>query len=170
MKKIYQECDLLLSELYKFDKSIISFGPPINDDRLELFEKEIGFSFPLDFKYLLKKHNRIVLAGTEVYGHDEKLRGTSIDEVYKYEHSKEVHNAMPKEFLPFSPDGRGNHYCLNLSKLVKGICPIVFWQHDFTYKSTEDVEECNDSFISWIKEVMIEWALEDYNYDGTEKE
>ncbi len=118
MKTIFQECDLLLTELYKFDESIISLGPPIGDERLELFEKEIGFNLPLDFKYIFKKHNRIVLAGTEIYGLAKELRGTSLDIIYKYEHSKEVHNAMPNEFLPFSPDGRGNHYCINLSKLV----------------------------------------------------
>ena len=139
---IFRECDLLITELYKFDESIISLGSPINDERLELFEKEIGFYLSLDFKYILKKHNRIVLAGTEIYGLDKELRGTSLDEVYQYEHNKEVYNAMPNEFLPFSPDGRGNHYCLNLSKLVNGVCPVVFWQHDFIYKNIEEVEEC----------------------------
>jgi hypothetical protein len=169
MEDIYRECDLLLTKLYKFDESIIYLGSPINDERLELFEKEIGFYLSLDFKYILKKHNRIVLSGTEIYGLDRELRGNSLDEVYQYEHNKEVRNAMPNEFLPFSPDGRGNHYCLNLSKLVNGVCPVVFWQHDFIYENIEEVEESNGSFINWIKEVMIEWTLEDYNYDGSEK-
>ncbi len=53
---------------------------------------------------------------------------------------------------------------------MNGACPVVFWQHDFIYRNTGEAEECNDSFINWIKEVMIEWTLEEYNYDGTGKE
>ena len=168
MEDIFRKCDLLITELYKFDNSISFLGPPINDERLEIFEKELGFYISIDFKYILKKHNRIVLAGTEIYGLNKSLRGTSLDEVYEYEHGN-VSNKMPSEFLPFSPDGRGNHYCLNLSKLINGVCPVVFWQHDFIYKNIEEVEECNENFTTWVEEVMIEWTLEDYNYDGTEK-
>ncbi len=169
MEEIFEECDLLIAELYKFDTSIIYLGPAINDERLEIFEKEVGLEFPSDFKYIIKRHNGISLTGTEIYGLEKELRGSSLDELYRYEHQEEIYNAMPNEFLPFSPDGRGNHYCLNLSKLINGICPVVFWQHDFIYKNIEEVEECNDNFISWIKEVMIEWTLQEYNYDGTEK-
>ena len=121
MKGIFKECDLLISELYKFDTSIIYLGPAINDERLEIFEKDIGFEFPLDFKYIIKRHNGISLTGTEIYGLDKELRGSSLDEVYRYEHQEEIYNAMPNKFLPFSPDGRGNHYCINLSKLINGI-------------------------------------------------
>jgi len=169
MENIIKACTSLLVELHKFNDSIIFLGPKIEDKRLEIFEKDIGFELALDFKYIVTAHNGISLSGTEIYGLDKELRGSSLDEVYKYEHNAEIYNAMPKHFLPFSPDGRGNHYCLNLSKLKNGLCPVVFWQHDFIYKSIEEVEECNDEFISWVKEIMIESALEDYNYDGSER-
>jgi len=169
MDDIVKACDLLLLELYKFDDSMTSLGPQINDNRMEVFEENIGFKLPLDFKYIIKKHNGISLSGTEIYGLDDALRGSSLDEVYQYERSMEIYNPMPREFLPFSPDGRGNHYCLNLSKLLGDICPVVFWQHDLIYNNVEEVEECNGSLMSWIQEVMIDWTLEDYDYDGTEK-
>jgi hypothetical protein len=76
---------------------------------------------------------------------------------------------MPKYFLPFSPDGYGNHYCLDFSRIKNEICPIVFWQHDFKYENLTEVETCNNSFVDWVNEVLIEWTLEEYNYDGTEK-
>ena len=167
MKDLIKECDELSIELQKFDESLISFGEAIDDDRLEIFEDRIKFQLPTDFKYLYKKHNGIVLSGTEIYGIDKKFRGLSLDEVYEFEHNDEIFNKMPNEFLPFSPDGRGNHYCLNLSKLKNGICPVVFWQHDFIYENLLHVEECNNDFIGWIKEVMIDWTLEDY--DGSYK-
>lgn len=157
-----------LEELYKFSPEILYLGENIIDSRIEDFEKNIGQILPDDFKYIIKKHNRITLAGTEVYGISSELRGNSLDKIYSFEHS-EVENPMPKNFLPFSPDGQGNHYCLDLSKLENNLCPVVFWQWDFEYENIEDVEVCNDNFVEWIDEVMIEWTLQTYNYDGTEK-
>jgi len=164
---ITEECNIVLDELSKFSPDLFYLGLPINDARLELFEKQLHLELPSDFKYLLKKHNGFSLDGTEVYGLDEAFRGSSLDTVYHFEHF-DVGNPMPGAFFPFSPDGFGNHYCLDLSQLKEERCPVVFWQHDADYESY-DVETCNESFISWVKEVMIDWTLEDYNYDGTEK-
>lgn len=166
--EIDKKCELTLHELYKFDGKILDLGPKIFDSRLEKLEEMINNILPEDFKYILKKHNGIDLAGTEIYGLSPELKGNSIDEIYKFEHS-EVENPMPEYFLPFSPDGQGNHYCLDLSKLENNICPIVFWQWDVEYESIEEVEVCNSSFTDWIDEVMIQWTLKIYNYDGTEK-
>ncbi|TSD67144.1 SMI1/KNR4 family protein [Inquilinus sp. KBS0705] len=168
MADIIKHSDHIIAELTKFDSEIALLGPPITDNRLEDFERHINLKLPLDFKYMLSVHNGISLAGVEIYGIDEALQGSSLDAVYKFEHF-EVGHKMPAHFLPFSPDGRGNHYCLNLSKIKDDQCPVVFWQWDFEYESIDDVEECNINFLSWVKEVMIGWTLEDYNYDGTEK-
>ena len=95
--------------------------------------------------------------GTEVIGFKIEEFGESIGNIYEFEHFKAAHK-MPLEFLPFSPDGRGNHYCLNLSNMSNGICPVVFWQWDFDYASISDVEECNGNFLEWVEEVLIEWG------------
>ncbi|WP_312186883.1 hypothetical protein [Sphingobacterium sp.] len=39
----------------------------------------------------------------------------------------------------------------------------------YDYSSIEDVEQRNDNFLSWIEEVMIEWNLEDHNYDVADR-
>jgi hypothetical protein len=166
--QIISDCDNILSELSKFSNEILFLGEPIADQRIVEFEKQIGFKLSPDFKYILTKHNSFSLSGTEVLGLDKKLRGSSLDSVYFFEHG-EVGNAMPKEFSPFSPDGAGNHYCLDLSRLEDNLCPVVFWQRDYLYLDKEDVETCYNNFIEWIKEVMIEWTLEDTNYDGSKK-
>lgn len=168
MKTIFKQCDLVIKELSRFSAEILFLGNNICDERLEQFESEIKFDLPEDFKYILKKHNGFSLSGTQVYGLDKEFRGASINEIYRFEHH-EVDNKMPSYILPFSPDGRGNHYCLNLSKNNNGICPVIFWQWDLKNILIDQREECNDNFISWVKEVMIEWTLEDYNYDGSEK-
>lgn len=168
MNNIRERCDILLNELYRFSKEVIDFGDSIDDNRLEIFEKEIDFRMPFEYKYIISKHNGISLLGTEIIGIDKSYNESSLDAVYKFEHSIATHK-MPKEFLPFSPDGRGNHYCLNLAKINGGMCPVVFWQWDYEYVSIDEVEETNESLLSWTKEVMIDWKLERYNYDGTPK-
>ena len=166
---IKKECESVLNELLKFSDDILSLGKPISDERLEHFERDINYEFPFDFKYFLKKFNGFSLCGVEVFGLGNEFKESSLDRIYDFEHSQ-IENKMPSQFLPFSNDGRGNHYCLDLSRLnEEKICPIVFWQWDFKYKSITDVETCNESFGDWVEEVMIEWAKEDYNYDGTEK-
>ncbi|QOW10077.1 SMI1/KNR4 family protein [Kaistella flava (ex Peng et al. 2021)] len=166
--EIIEKCNKTLEELYKFSTDILYLGEDIRDSRIENLEEEIGFKLPKDFIYIIKKHNGITLAGTEVYGLSVDLKGNSLDAIYKFEHF-EVENIMPKNFFPFSPDGQGNHYCLDLSKLENNTCPVLFWQWDFEYENLEDVEVCNDNFIDWVQEVMIKWTLQTYNYNGTEK-
>ena len=157
-----------LEKLKKFSPLILELGGPILDDRIEKFEIKIGCRLPEDFKYFLRQHNSISLMGDNVYGLGEEMKGSSLDKVYEIEHF-EVENPMPKELLPFSPDGRGNHYCLDLSNISNGFAPVLFWQHDLDYDSKDEIEITNDSFSDWVQEVLINWTLEDYNYDGSEK-
>lgn len=157
MDELKEECERVLTELYSFSSKVLYLGPHIIDDRIEDFEKEIGFLLPEDFKYLLKKHNGFSVLGTGVKGFRNLETGESISEMYHFEHFETAHK-MPIEFLPFSPDGFGNHYCLHLGKLTEGICPVVFWQWDYEYVSISEVEECNGNFLEWIEEVIIEWG------------
>jgi cell wall assembly regulator SMI1 len=140
-------CELTLRNLYKFSKSLLYTGDSIDDNRIENFEQQIGYILPLDYKYIIKKHNGITLAGTEIYGLSNELRDNSVDKIYGFEHF-EVDNPMPDIFLPFSPDGQGNHYCLDLSNLKDNLCPVVFWQWDIEYDSIADVEVCNTNLLS----------------------
>lgn len=168
MENLILDCENTFTELSQFSDSILSLGNPIDDDRLEVFEKKIDYIFPFDFKFFLKRSNGFSLLGKEVFGIGSEFKGSSLTAIYDYEHTQ-VQNKMPLYFLPFSADGRGNHYCLDLNRLKDQVCPVVFWQWDYEYASLEEVETCNDSFVSWVKEVVIEWTLETYNYDGSEK-
>lgn len=169
MDDIIREGKTVIEILNRFSDDIITLGEPINDNRIEAFEQQISFVLPIDFKFIIKTYNGISLMGVEVLGIAEQLRGSSLDAVYKFEHFEVLSNPMPDCFVPFSPDGRGNYYCFNLKKLQDGLCPVVFWQHDYKYNDISEVEESHSNFIEWINEVMIFWTLEDYNYDGTEK-
>jgi hypothetical protein len=72
--------------------------------------------------------------------------------------------------LPFSPDGRGNFYCFDTRDCDNNnSCSVVFWTSNYEYNDDDQPEQTNLSFSDWIEEVMIEWTLESYNYDGSEK-
>lgn len=163
-----EKCDKALKELYKFSTDVIFLGEPIDVDQLKKLEAQIGYTLPLDFSYILKKHNSISVLGTTVYGFHQSFGEASIDKIYHFKHEA-VENPMFPELLPFSPDGGGNHYCFDLSNMQHGLCPVVFWQHDFIYKDKKEVEVCNANFADWVQEVMIDWVLEHTNYDGSPK-
>ena len=156
------------NNLLKFSSTVLTLEKKIVDNRIENFENEIGFSLPKDFKYFIKNSNGFSLRATSVNGIGEEYLENSLDKIYAFEHY-ETGNPMPQHFLPFSPDGFGNFYCLDLSRIENETCPIIFWQHDFIYDNLDEVETCNKNFAEWVNEVMIEWTLEEINFDGIEK-
>lgn len=142
--------------LLKFDEILLNLGKPISDDRLEKFEQKIGHDLTAEFKYIMKKHNGLSVSGCDIYGIGEEFKNGSLDKMYDLI-SKYYQDFIPKSFIPFSPDGAGNYYCLDLSRSSGDICPIVFYQSNYEYADLTDVETCNNSLEDWINEVMIEW-------------
>ena len=112
----------LISELLKFSDDILEMGNSIDDSRIEDFEKYHNLTLPNDFKKFIKKVNGFSLMGTEVYGFD-MTKSESIETVYQFEHF-EVRVPQYSYLVPFSPDGRGNFYCLDVSKLTNDSCLI----------------------------------------------
>jgi len=157
------------NHLRRFNEFPLTLGEPILDNRLEEFENKYGIKLTSEFKYIYRKHNGFGLSGVEVMGLGEEFRGGSLDKYYEMMH-KYFQNFIPKEFVPISRDGWGNYYCLDLSRCTSKICPIVFWQHDYEYSVLSDIETCNNSFAEWIDEVMIDWTLQEYDYEGSRKD
>jgi cell wall assembly regulator SMI1 len=146
----------------------LTLGEPIHDNRLNLFEDKYGIKLTTEFKFMLQRHNGFSLSGTEVNGLGNELRAQSLDRLYEQVQSN-YQKFMPKEIIPFSADGAGNYYCLDLTRSVNEICPIIFYQHDYEYNDINDIETCNSNFAEWIDEVMITWTLEQYDYNGASK-
>ena len=168
MNDITNQCEAVLKELGRFSNDVAFLGTAIIDNRLNEFEEKLGFTLPVDFKYIIACYNGVSLDGTEIYGLGDVFRKASLDKIYDFEHFV-VENKMPLHFVPFSPDGRGNHYCLDLSQMVDGVCLIKFWQWNFSYNDIAEVETTHGNFVEWINDVMIDWTLEDINYDGSLK-
>jgi SMI1/KNR4 family protein SUKH-1 len=59
---------------------------------------------------------------------------------------------MPHHLVPIQPDGLGNHWCLDTSRLTAGICPVVFWNHD---GGPEQIpEHAHDTFLDFLEAVI----------------
>lgn len=157
-----------IEELKKFSKTILSTNESVSENLISEFEKKYNLELPEEYKIFLKNYNGIDLDGTQIFGIKEKGNLYSLEECYLSEHY-EVENEMPLYLVPFSPDGGGNHYCFDTRLIDETSCQIIFWQHDFSYSDESPPEIVNASLAVWIKEVMIDWTLEDYNYDGTQK-
>lgn len=155
-------------ELHKFDDELVEFNPPVDPQLIIEFEKRHMVRLPNDYKKLIHLTNGFSLMGSEVLGLDPKQNVNSLENVYQFEHYK-VGNPQPEYLIPFCNDGRGNHYCFDTKKInSEGNSEIVFWQHDIDY-SLGDPEIVNADLTEWVQEVVIDWTLEDYNYDGTKK-
>lgn len=159
-----------MSELSKFDTSVLELNNPIASSQLiKEFENKFDVILPQEYKDLLSIHNGIFVMGDGILGIDLDNR-RDLYNTYYFEHF-EVENTMPRYFIPFSPDGFGNHYCFDTRVQTNGgySNQIVFWQHDYLYDKGEYPEVTHESLTDFIREVMIDWILEDYDYNGNEK-
>lgn len=165
---IHYAMDSLISVLRRFSEHVLGMGSSIDDDRIEEFEQYRQIVLPNDFKQFIKRVNGFELMGTEVYGFDNG-EVNAIENVYYFEHF-EVIIPQYDYLVPFSPDGRGNFYCLDTAhRAENGDCSVVFWVSNYEYSHENSPEITHHNFLEWVQEVVIDWTLEDYNYDGSEK-
>ncbi len=158
----------VLREVLKFSPKMFTLHEGIEEYRIIQFEKNHNVVLPNDYKMFLKKTNGLDFMGIVVFGIYDGSAYFSLDKSYKFEHY-DVDNAMPMNLIPFSPDGGGNHYCFDSSNCDSNSCKIVFWQHDLVYTLHNPPEIVNGSFTKWMKEVIIDWTLEDYDYEGNKR-
>lgn len=155
----------LVLELQKFSKEIITFWRPVNLNDIEIFKNKTKLELPNDYIEFLKFTNGLQLYTNTIYGiNNPKL---DLYEAFEYEQA-DSGNPMYEYLIPFASDGGGNHYCFDTTKIDLESSVIVFWQHDYHYSAQDSPEITNISFSHWVKEVLIEWNLENYDYDGNE--
>lgn len=153
----------VLEQLHLFSEEVVEFKPPVVPEEVSAFEEKHGIVLPEDYKYLLSVTNGLSLMGDCILGIGNPTRSEDLESVCHIEHF-ECGNPMPLHLIPFLPDGFGNHYCFDVHH-----GNIVFWQHDVDYtKSSPDVVYSELSEL--LQEIFIDWTLESFNYDGSEKE
>lgn len=158
----------VIEELTLFSERVLKLNPPINVQKIAEFERQFNVKLPEDYILFLKRFNGISLMGSIVYGIEEELNPLSLSRNFIVEH-REVANPMFDYLIPFSPDGYGSHYCFDIRTMNNNLCNVVFWQFDYHYTEDDPPEIANASFTEWMKEVVIDWTLQDYDYNGNER-
>jgi cell wall assembly regulator SMI1 len=156
----------VIAELLKFSDDVLQVFPPVEEGDVQQFEIEHSLELPLDYKTLLQITDGFSLMGTEVYGISGQGK-MSLAQVYRIEHH-EVAVAQYAHLIPFNNDGRGNFYCFDTSAITQdnSSCAIIFWVSNYQYSANDQPEKTHDNFTNWVKECVIEWTLEDYDYSG----
>ena len=154
--------DSVLEQLHLFSVGVVEFRPPVKLEDVSAFETKYGIVLPEDFKYLLGKTNGFSLMGDCILGLGYPASSEDLESVFHFEHF-ESNNPMPLHLIPFLPDGFGNHYCFDIH-----LGNIVFWQHDVDY-SVHSPEVVYSELSELLQEIFIDWTLESYNLDGSEK-
>jgi len=159
--------DIVIDEILKFSTTVLTVIDGVAGNKIGAFQEKYVLNLPNDYKTFLRRTNGLDLMGTAVYGIHDETAYMSLGRAFNVEHY-EVANEMPIHLIPFSPDGGGNHYCFDSGRCNTESCKIVFWQHDLSYTEEKPPETVNNSFAEWARQVLVDWTLEDYDYNGNE--
>lgn len=156
----------IITELLKFSEDVLQLHNPAKEGDIRQFEIDHHLQLPLDYRTLLQTTDGFALMSTEVYGVSREGK-MSLAEIYHIEHYLV---AIPQytHLVPFCNDGGGNFYCFDTSTTTQdGLsCGIVFWVSNYQYSLDDQPEKTHDGFTNWVQECVIDWTLEDYDYNG----
>ncbi|MGH1364165.1 MAG: SMI1/KNR4 family protein [Calditrichia bacterium] len=158
----------VIKEIFKYDNAI-TLDSEVSEGEILSLESKLGQSLPTDFKSFLKRINGLEMFSESIYGIYKNKPGLDLYSNYLWE-LEESDNPILPHLLPISPDGFGNHYCLDLKSLYDNgdYCNVIFWQHDFEYTAEELPDIVTSSFLGFVEE-MFKDIKEHKNYDGTDK-
>lgn len=114
--------------------------------------QELGVTLPNDYEAYLRTYGWARLLYDELYGIGDSVPAHLNLTTNTVRERTDFRPYLPKQLIPVMPDGAGNHYCLDLSKLEFGICPVVFWDHDEGEQQTPQI--VGRSFSDWIVEYV----------------
>lgn len=140
----------IVNKFNLFPDDEIELYSPIEEKNILWFEDKFQLRIPQEYKEFLKYSNGLYLSGYVFLGIVQGTdRAYGLDSIYDFEHY-EAGNEMPKTLLPFSPDGFGNHYCLDIRN-----GNVVFWEHDLDYTKTFP-EIIASSFFVFLENIINE--------------
>ena len=142
------------------------FSGPASPETIVEAEAELAVTFPLSYRLFLREFG----AGDipfDIYGVDPEAESKqwgcwSVVGMTQSER-EDVEPRMRHSLIPFTPDGAGNHWCLDTSRLVGGECPIVFWNHEGD--EDQEVEQTHPAFLDWLEETLESEDVQEYFAD-----
>ena len=151
-----------IEHLKYFSEDVIEFFSHIDIYHIISVEDKLEMKLPQDYIDFLLITNGVLLMGEEILGISISEGNYGLIETYYFEHF-EVENPMPKELIPFSPDGFGNHYCFDIINEN-----IVLWEHDCDYNTYQPKVVCN-TLGQFIQNEIIDNILKEYDFKGNKK-
>lgn len=138
---------------------LIAKAPPrtmrggASEEQIVDAERALGVSFPPSYRLFLAKAG-VALWPEYIYGLGESLLpGLDIVATHKAE-CEDVEPPMPRYLLPFSPDGWGNHFCVDTRKESGGEYPVVLWLHDLDEDQIPEIT--HPSFVAWLRDLLVQ--------------
>ncbi len=124
-----------------------TLGKGVSDQEILHAENELGINLPESYKNFLKRFGYAYWPEI-IYGlEDNLLPSDNIVNANKSERM-DVVPQLPIHLAAFSPDGWGNHYCMDTSRWTGDECLIVFWNHE--KDEDQNVDITHSSFLEWL--------------------
>lgn len=160
----------VIAGVKRFSTKVFEPNKPASQYLIDQFESEYQLILPADYKYFMLQMDGFRLLWNSICGLTPSEGQEHLGQIYEREHFQV---AVPQflHLVPFHNDGGGNFYCFDTSTIsIDGTsCPVVFWVSNYAYSETDLPEVVNDSFAHWMKEVIIGWSLEEFDYDGNRR-
>jgi cell wall assembly regulator SMI1 len=140
-----------LVQVMRGNNSEGTLGSDVGDEQIQQCEARLGVVLPESYRRFLREFTYAHWPDT-IYGISPGLL-PGLDLVQKTEklrHSGRPN--LPQYLVPFSPDGWGNHYCLDTSQLRQGECPVVFWNHE--RDQDQQPQQTQATFVDWLDEAI----------------
>lgn len=152
---------------HNYNDGLLDLNPPASDEEIEELTKTLGLELPKDFISVLKMHNGQKGEAAWLFDSQEFLSTHRIIKefnIWKNLLENELQGKVStpdngvkndwwnKAWIPFTSDGCGDHYCLDLSPSDSGTKGqiITLW-----YESAER-EIVAKSFSQWFEEYVHE--------------
>lgn len=120
----------ILIELINKNKKDIFFSGGINDTAIDKIECELNTILPDDYKWFLKTFGAGKIKEFKVFGEDNDTLSTiKMTNIFRKK-------KLPKNLIVIGFNSEDEIYCLDTSKMIKKICPVVVWRES-TLKSYE---------------------------------
>lgn len=132
----------ILIELININKKDIFFSGGIKDTAIDKIECELNTILPDDYKWFLKTFGAGKIKEFKVFGEDNNNTLSTIKMTNIFRKKK-----LPKNLIVIGFNSEDEIYCLDTSKMIKKICPVVVWR-----KSTLKSYEFDINFIYFLYE------------------
>jgi hypothetical protein len=152
-----------LVELMRTNAPANSLGTGVSMERIESCKQRLGLEIPKSYIWFLRSFG-FADWPEYIYGLSPGLPPGLNLESKTEDERQNGRPRMPHNLLPFSPDGWGNHYCLDTSQMSNDECPVVLWNHDLG--EDQEPELTHGTFLDWLEEAVqreIECDLEETN-------